>query len=95
MRSLASSFRFDDDLVASAVLKAKLQLGPPPGHDEPVSEERVRDRSHRADGDEDRGPRIDSGADKQAETHYPLRRKVAQVPVSASTVGASSGASGS
>jgi hypothetical protein len=49
----------DNDLIVSAVVEAKLELGPSTGLHEQVPEERVGDRSHRADGDKDRRLGVD------------------------------------
>jgi hypothetical protein len=63
VRCLESSCRRDDDLIVSGVVKTKIELGPSPGYHKEVSKQSVGDRSDRADGDKDRRPSVDSGAE--------------------------------
>jgi hypothetical protein len=53
----------DDDLIVSSSVKTQIQLRSAPRSDEKISEQRVDNRSDRADGHRDRGPRIDGGAE--------------------------------
>jgi hypothetical protein len=53
----------DDDLIVSSSVKTKIQLRSAPRRDEKISEQRVDNRSDRADGHRDRGPSIDGGAE--------------------------------
>jgi hypothetical protein len=66
IRCFESSCRPDDDLIVSGVVKTKIELGPSPGYHKEVSKQRVGDRSDGADGDKDRRPSVDSGAEDWA-----------------------------
>jgi hypothetical protein len=54
-------------LIVAGVLKTKVELGPSPGYHKEVSKQRVGDRSDRADGDKDRRPGVDRGAEDWVE----------------------------
>jgi hypothetical protein len=65
-RCLESCCRRDDDLIVAGVLKTTVELKPSPGYHKEVSKQRVGDRSDGADGDKDRRPSVDSGAEDWA-----------------------------
>jgi len=58
-----SSCRPDDDLIGSGAVKTKFELRPTPEGDEKVLEQRIDDRSDRADGHGDRRPGVDTRAE--------------------------------
>jgi hypothetical protein len=63
VRRVESSCRPDDDLVVSSAVEAEVEPGPAPRRDDQISEQRVQNGSERADGDENRGPGVDGGAE--------------------------------
>jgi hypothetical protein len=69
-RSIESSRRPDDDLIVSGAAETKIELGPSPRYHNEVSEQGVGDRSNRADGDKDRRPSVDSGAEDWVDMSY-------------------------